>query len=175
VAALVAAAVSLTLAGSACMHAPDRAEGYGTRAPRRTPSVDEVPVHGYQARLRFLDGGRLRGELLIAEPGPEGIVVVRTRKHGDQTRASADLRRAAIRTDPKRDAWLGGVGGMTAVMLPLTILTGGYILVFAPIVAAGGAVALGIIAAESRVVLRDDELMYLYQYARWPQGRPRAD
>ena len=153
-----------------CMHAADRAEGYGTRAPRKTPSVEKVPVRGYRVRLRFDDGSVVVGELLAAEPG--GEVVVRTRKQGDQSRATVDLRRASVRTDPMRAAWLASLGGATASLAGVTLLTGYYVVVFAPIVLVGGAVALGVVAAESRVILRDADLGLLYQYARWPQGLP---
>ncbi len=173
---LTAGALSLALGlATACTHAPDRAEGYGTRAPREQPSVADVPVHGYRARLRFEDGERLVGELLVAEPEPDGVVIVRTRKHGDQTRPSATIERAQIRTDPKIAAWMGGIGGATAVLIPLTLATGWYFVVLMPIVAVGGAVALTVAWVEGRVILTDDELALLYQYARWPQGRPESD
>jgi hypothetical protein len=168
---LAAAIVSAALLGApACTHAPDRAEGYGTRSPRAKPSIEDVPVRGYRARIKLDDGDRLVGELLVAEP--DGVVVVRTRKHGDQTRATSAVKRATIITDPKLGAWLGGIGGGTAVLITITVATGWYSFVLMPIVVVGGSIAFGVAYAESRVILRDDKLRYLHQYARWPQGRP---
>ncbi len=161
--------VSLSLA-SACVHAPDRAEGYGTPAPLSEPTVSDVPVHGYKTWVRFEGGERLVGELLAAEP--EGEVVIRTKKDGDQARPFAQVERATVQVDRKAGAWMGGVGGLTGVLIPLSAASGWFIVYLAPIAGAAGIVALGIIWAESRVVLRKDKLQYLYQYARWPQGKP---
>ncbi|MFO7567243.1 MAG: hypothetical protein R6X02_31655 [Enhygromyxa sp.] len=163
---------AVLLGATACTHAPDRAEGYGTRAPRKQPDVSKVPVDGAWVRIRFDGGDRLVGELLVAEP--DGVVIVRTRKHGDQTRDTATIRRASVRTDPAIGAWLGGLGGGTGAMIVVSLATGWYVMIFAPIVVAAGGIAMGIAYAESRVVLRDDKLHYLHQYARWPQGRPQT-
>jgi hypothetical protein len=153
---------------SACFHAADRSEGYGTAAPREPQDVSEVPVHGFRTRIKLEDGERLVGELLVAEL--DGVVTIRTRNDGDQTRDFKAIERATVHVDRKEKSWLGGLGGGTLALLPVTAIAGFHAIIIAPIVAAGGIIALGIAAAESRVILKGDELQYLYQYARWPQG-----
>ncbi|MFV8755833.1 hypothetical protein ACNOYE_35220 [Nannocystaceae bacterium ST9] len=167
---ILSCSLSLALvATSACMHAPDRAKGYGTPPPILKQEVDDVPVNGFKVWVKLDDGERLVGELLVADS--EGEVMVRTKK-GDRSRPFADIRRATVLTDPNVFGWFGGIGGMTGGLIPLSFLTGYYVIVAAPIVAGAGIVAAGIAWAESRVVLTGDELDYLHQYARWPQGQP---
>jgi hypothetical protein len=167
---VVALVLSLSMLGnSACMHAPDRAQGYGTAAPSESLEVADVPVHGFKTWIKFDSGERLAGELLSAEP--EGAVVVRT-KMGDQSRPFAAIRRVTVQTDPHAAKWLVGIGTATGLLVPLSLVTGYYIVFVGPIVVIAGVVAGGIVWLESRVVLKGEELKYLYQYARWPQGWP---
>lgn len=162
--------LSLALASSACTHAPDRAQGYGTPPPLIERTVDDVPVHGFKTWIRLDGGERLVGELLVAEP--EGDVVVRTKKDGEQRRPFANVTRATVLTDRSVSGWLGGIGGMTGVLIASSLMTGFYIVILGPVVLGAGLISGGIAWAESRVVLRGDTLDFLPQYARWPQGEP---
>ena len=90
-----------------------------------------------------------------------------------ETMAVADLRRATVLTDTNAHVWLASAGSATAVLVPITLTTGGFVWFLMPTVGFAGVLAMGIIWAESRVVLRKKELLLLYQYARWPQGKPR--
>ena len=159
------------LAEGGCIHAKDRATGYGTGAPVVTQGLEDVPVAGHRVWLRPHGRGRLVGELLYVEP--LGQVAVLSKKGQVETMAVADLRRATVLTDPNAHVWLASAGSATAVLVPITLTTGGFVLFLAPTVGFAGVLAMGIIWAESRVVLRKKELLLLYQYARWPQGKPR--
>ncbi|GEM_PF-4001046 len=155
----------------ACLPKPDRADGYGTRAPRVTPTVDKVPVTGYRARIKFADRSVLVGELLAAEP--DGQIVIRTKAEGDQSRPFADIVRAQVQVDRRAAARLGGLGAAAGVLAPLSF-TGGLLVVYTiPVVMVAGSVSLGVAWAESRVILKAGDLRYLFQYARWPQGMPQ--
>ncbi|EDM75029.1 hypothetical protein PPSIR1_17050 [Plesiocystis pacifica SIR-1] len=162
--------LSLGLGLGGCVHAKDRAEGYGSGPPATWAEVEKVPVHGFWVWLRFHDRDKLVGELLFAEPGFE--VAVQTKEGIVETRAWSELRRATVQTDPKAKVWLASMGLVTAVLVPLGVVTGALAVIVVPATGVLGSVAMGITWAESRVILKGEDLNLLYQYARWPQGSP---
>jgi len=169
--------LSLATPTVGCIHSKDRSEGYGTAAPAKAQTVEAVPVKGHRVWLRQRKGPRLVGELLYVgalETGEagEGEVAVLDDRGRVVTMPRAALRRATILVDPNARWWLTGIGSTTAVLVPVTLATGIVFMYLMPAVGIAGVVAMGIAWGESRVILRDDDLGVLYEYARWPQGRP---
>jgi len=164
--AVLAALLTASTSASCALATLDRTTLHGQ--PTLGLTVQDVPVRGYQVVAVITDADNVRGELLAVEEyslwieTEEGRVVAVPRDTVDRVRVHVHA------------SYGGAYAGWTVAGGASAFTHGWIALITVPIWAISGSINAGVEVGLSRGDARRAELDVLRQYARFPQGPPRA-
>lgn len=156
----------LLLVASGCKTLPvARSVGYGAPDPKAT--LEDVPVRGATVRVEA-EFVTYRGELLSVE---EKLLWVLVPDSGEVSVPRHELKQVVVEVRPStvgRDASWTLLGAIS------TVSHGLFALFSAPLWLLTGTTSTLMNASSTSITLKPEGLATLWQYARFPQGRPQA-
>ncbi len=158
---VVALLAVIILAG--CVHGSlDRSVSHGARTH---VALDDVPVKGFPVDVDLYDGDGVRGELLAADDAGLSVLT----KTGTRRIAKSNVRKVSVEIYGSH-AW--EIVGWTVVGAVSTLSHGFLLIVTAPTWLVVGLTTAAGNAISNDLSVDARHAMYLWQFARFPEGLP---